>query len=209
MAASAKIGSSRRCTATPARFVPTSHGAPIARTFAVRRSATAASTRWSSAPTRSILLMNTTVGTPSRRRARNSSNVCDCTPSTAETTRTAPSRTPSTRSTSAMKSGCPGVSMRLIVTPSTTKDTTADLIVIPRWRSRASESVCVVPSSTRPMSSMTPAACSSRSVRVVLPASTCARIPKFNVANSRHVLQIGIKSLIDEHRRLAHHGPPR
>ena len=43
-------------------------------------------------------------------------------------------------------------------TPSTTNDTTADLIVIPRWRSSASESVCVVPSSTRPMSSMTPAA---------------------------------------------------
>jgi hypothetical protein len=35
-------------------------------------------------------------------------------------------------------------------------------------------------------------------VRVVLPASTCARIPKFNVANSRHVLQIGINSQIDE-----------
>jgi len=27
---------------------------------------------------------------------------------------------------------------------------------------------------------------------VVLPASTCARIPRFNVANSRHVLLIEV-----------------
>jgi hypothetical protein len=37
-------------------------------------------------------------------------------------------------------------------------DTTADLIVIPRCRSSASESVCVLPSSTLPIASMTPAA---------------------------------------------------
>jgi hypothetical protein len=57
-----------------------------------------------------------------------------------------------------MKSGWPGVSIRFTVTPSTTKDTTAARIVMPRRRSRASESVCVLPSSTRPSSSMTPAA---------------------------------------------------
>src|SRR5262245_22633936 len=59
------------------------------------------------------------------------------------------------------------------------KETTADLIVMPRCRSRARESVWVLPSSTLPISSITPAAKSSRSVRLVLPASTCARMPRF------------------------------
>jgi len=53
-----------------------------------------------------------------------------------------------------------------------TKDATADLMVIPRCRSRARESVWVLPASTLPISSMTPAAKSSRSVKLVLPAST-------------------------------------
>src|SRR5438034_8826487 len=44
--------------------------------------------------------------------------VCGCTPSTAEITSTAPSRTLKARSTSAMKSGWPGVSIRLTVTSS-------------------------------------------------------------------------------------------
>jgi hypothetical protein len=35
---------------------------------------------------------------------------------------------------------------------------------------------------------MTPAAKSSRSVKVVLPASTCATIPRFKVFIKRHVL---------------------
>ena len=109
-----------------------------------------------------------------------STRVWGCTPSTAETTSTAPSSTPSTRSTSAMKSGWPGVSIRLTVVSPTTNDTTADLMVMPRWRSRASESVWVLPASTLPTSSMTPAANSSRSVRLVLPASTWARIPRLS-----------------------------
>ena len=83
--------------------------------------------------------------------------VCGCTPSTADTTSTTPSSTLSARSTSATKSGWPGVSIKLTQVPSTVKDATADLIVIPRCRSSASESVCVVPSSTLPGSSITPA----------------------------------------------------
>jgi hypothetical protein len=67
--------------------------------------------------------------------------VCGSTPSTAEITSTAPSSTLKARSTSAMKSGWPGVSIRLTVTSSIANDTTADLIVIPRCRSSASESV--------------------------------------------------------------------
>ncbi len=57
---------------------------------------------------------------------------------------------------------------------------------------------------TLPISSMTTAVKSSRSVRLVLPASTCARIPKFNVRTTRHVLKIGGNSLLDEHERSAH-----
>ena len=73
---------------------------------------------------------------------------------------------------------------------------------MPRWRSSPSESVWVLPSSTLPISSMTPAAWSSRSVRVVLPASTCASIPKFNVRTARHVLRMRLGGL-DGHE-LAH-----
>ncbi|CAM5270687.1 hypothetical protein SALBM311S_12554 [Streptomyces alboniger] len=117
-----------------------------------------------------------------------STRVCAWTPSTAETTSTAPSRTPSTRSTSAMKSGCPGVSIRLTVTSSSAKETTADLMVIPRRRSSARVSVCVFPLSTLPISSITPTECSRRSVRLVLPASTWARIPRLSKCTKRHVL---------------------
>jgi hypothetical protein len=104
------------------------------------------------------LFTNISVGTLSRWSARISSTVCGCTPSTAEITSTAPSSTPRTRSTSAMKSGCPGVSIRFTVTSPIANDATADLIVIPRCRSSSSESVCVVPWSTRPIASITPAA---------------------------------------------------
>jgi hypothetical protein len=122
------------------------------------------------------LLTKISVGIRSRLSARISTWVCAWTPSTAETTSTAPSSTFSTRSTSAMKSGWPGVSIRLTVVSLIQNEATADLIVMPRWRSRARVSVWVLPSSTLPTSSITPAAYSSRSVRLVLPASTCARM---------------------------------
>src|SRR5262249_2933944 len=48
-------------------------------------------------------------------------------------------------------------------------------------RSMSIESVRVVPASTLPGSAMAPASNSSRSVRLVLPASTCARIPRLSV----------------------------
>jgi hypothetical protein len=142
----------------PAARVPSPEAEPIGTTAGDSRAAIARSTRSSPAPARSILFTNSSAGMRSRRSARIRTRVCGCTPSTAEITRTAPSRTLSTRSTSAMKSGWPGVSIRLTVTPPTANDTTADLMVIPRWRSSASESVCVVPASTLPISPMTPAA---------------------------------------------------
>jgi hypothetical protein len=55
-------------------------------------------------------LTKSTVGMRRRASARMSTTVWACTPSTAETTSTAPSSTLRDRSTSAMKSVCPGVS---------------------------------------------------------------------------------------------------
>src|SRR5712691_2386999 len=116
-----------------------------------------------------------------------------------------PPRATRSRHSSRLKSGWPGVSIRLTVTSSVATDTTADLIVMPRCCSSAGESVWVLPSSTLPTSSMTPAAYGSRSVRVVLPASTCARIPRLSVLPSkRHTLRIGHKGLLDGHERWAH-----
>ena len=138
--------------------VPSPVADPIGTIAGVSFSEISRSTRVQSAPPRSILLTKISVGMRSRCSVRISTRVCACTPSTAEITSTAPSSTLSTRSTSAMKSGWPGVSIRLTVTSSMTNDTTADLIVMPRCRSSASESVWVLPSSTLPISSMTPAA---------------------------------------------------
>ena len=156
----------------------------------------------SCAPRRSILLTKISVGMRSRRRARIRTRVCACTPSTADTTSTAPSSTPSTRSTSAMKSGWPGVSIRLTVTSPTANDTTADLIVMPRRRSSARVSVRVLPASTLPSSSMTPAAYSSRSVRLVLPASTWATIPRLSSCHAG-VMSSKVDGRVG-HQRLAH-----
>ena len=74
------------------------------------------------APARSILFTKISVRTPSRCSVRARMRVCGCTPSTADTTSTAPSSTFKTRSTSAMKSGWPGVSIRLTATSSMTND---------------------------------------------------------------------------------------
>ena len=183
---SAASSASSRSASTSAAAAP--NGSPIATTAGESFAAISSSTACGRALGRSILLTNSSVGTRSRCSARISTRVCACTPSTAETTSTAPSSTASTRSTSAMKSGWPGVSMRLTVRSPSSNETTADLIVMPRRRSSSSESVRVVPSSTLPGSSMTPAAWSSRSVRLVLPASTWARTPRFKVRTALHVL---------------------
>ena len=201
----AKVASAAPKRVKSAVRVPRSRTEPIATIAGDIRSEMLSRTRSYRAPRRSILFTKISVGTLSRCSARINTRVCGCTPSTAEITSTAPSSTFKTRSTSAMKSGWPGVSIRLTVTSSMANDTTADLIVMPRRCSSSSESVWVVPSSTLPISSMTPAAYSSRSVSVVLPASTCAKIPKLSVVRSkRHTLRIGHKGLLDGHERCAH-----
>ena len=141
------------------------------------------------APTRSILLMKISVGSRNARSVFISARVCGCTPSTADITSTAPSSTPSARSTSATKSLCPGVSMRLTWRSPTGNAATAERMVIPRRRSMSPVSVCVVPESTLPRRSITPVSNSRRSVRLVLPASTCARIPMLTVCIGWLVLE--------------------
>ena len=175
-----KAWSSGEYAVNPATLEPSPAAVPIGRTSGLSRRRTASSTASTSAPVRSILLMKTRVGTPSRCSARMRIRDCGCTPSTADSTSTAPSSTPRTRSTSAMKSGWPGVSMTLTSTSPSGNPTTAALIVMPRRRSSARLSVRVVPASTDPGRSMTPAWCRSRSVRVVLPASTWARMPRLS-----------------------------
>ena len=59
---------------------------------------------------------------------------CDCTPATAQSTSTAPSRTRSERSTSTVKSTWPGVSMMLILLSSHWTVVAAEVIVMPRSR---------------------------------------------------------------------------
>src|SRR3546814_3312158 len=63
------------------------------------------------APVRSILLTNARRGTLYLLAWRHTVSDCGCTPPTAHSTNTAPSSTRSERSTSIVKSTCPGVSM--------------------------------------------------------------------------------------------------
>src|ERR671928_514 len=66
---------------------------------------------------------------------------CGCTPATASNTATAPSSTRSERSTSAVKSTCPGVSMMLICMSFQEAVVAADVIVMPRSCSCSIQSI--------------------------------------------------------------------
>jgi hypothetical protein len=68
---------------------------------------------WKFAPTRSILLMNAMRGTPYLLAWRQTVSDWGWTPATPQNTAMAPSSTRSERSTSAVKSTWPGVSMML------------------------------------------------------------------------------------------------
>ncbi len=74
-----------------------------------------------------------------------------CTPATASKTATAPSRTRSERSTSAVKSTWPGVSMMLIRWSFQKQVVAAEVIVIPRSCSCSIQSMVAVPSWTSPI----------------------------------------------------------
>lgn len=159
----------------------------------VRIDSTAAS---SSAPARSILLTNARRGTPCRSACRHTVSLCGSTPATASKTATAPSRTRSERSTSSEKSTWPGVSIRLIRCPSQSQLTAAAKIVMPRSRSCGSKSVTVVPSWTSPRLWVAPVRNRNRSVTVVLPASTWARMPRLRTRSVRWVRTVSCLSLL-------------
>ena len=82
--------------------------------FAPRRSRIDCTAAKKFAPVRSILLMNAMRGTLYLSACRQTVSDCGWTPATESKTATAPSRTRRLRSTSTVKSTCPGVSMMLI-----------------------------------------------------------------------------------------------
>ncbi len=148
------------------------------------RSRIEATARSRSAPARSSLLTKAILGTPCRSACRQTDSLCGSTPATASNTATAPSSTRSERSTSSEKSTWPGVSIRLIRWPSQVQLTAAAKMVIPRSRSCGSKSVTVVPSWTSPRLWVLPVRYRIRSVTVVFPASTWARMPRLRTAVS-------------------------
>lgn len=97
--------------------------------------------------------------------------VCPSTPSTASINTTAPSTTRLALSTSMPKSTCPGVSIKLKVQSFHFTGILADWIVMPRSRSADKKSVVVLPVSTDPGAIRKDDACSTDSVKVVLPES--------------------------------------
>jgi hypothetical protein len=82
--------------------------------FAPSRSIIVSMALKKSAPVRSILLMNAIRGTAYLSACRQTVSDCGCTPATESNRATAPSSTRSDRSTSTVKSTCPGVSMMLM-----------------------------------------------------------------------------------------------
>ena len=85
-----------------------------------------------SAPVRSILLTKAILGTSYFSLWRQTCSVCGCTPPTAQNNATAPSSTRRLRSTSAVKSTWPGVSINEIWCSRHMADVAADVIVMPR-----------------------------------------------------------------------------
>ncbi len=104
-----------------------------------------------SAPMRSILLTKQMRGTRYLSAWRHTVSDCGSTPDTASNTAQAPSSTRSERSTSAVKSTWPGVSMMLILMSRHVQVVAADVIVIPRSCSCSIQSITAVPSCTSPI----------------------------------------------------------
>ena len=85
-----------------------------------------------SAPRRSILFTKAILGTAKCSDCRQTVSDCGSTPPTAQKTPTAPSSTRRERSTSMVKSTCPGVSMRLIIFSRHWQEVQAEVMVMPR-----------------------------------------------------------------------------
>ena len=113
------------------------------------------------APMRSSLFTYASRGTLYLVACRHTVSDCTSTPPLAQNTPTAPSSTRKLRSTSAVKSTWPGVSMMLMAMSlpawsCQSMDTAALLMVMPFCRSSGSKSVVVSPSSTSPTLCLVP-----------------------------------------------------
>ena len=100
---------------------------------------------------RSILLTKQMRGTRYLSACRHTVSDCGSTPDTASNTAQAPSSTRSERSTSAVKSTWPGVSMMLMRMSRQKQVVAADVIVMPRSCSCSIQSMTAVPSWTSPI----------------------------------------------------------
>ena len=109
-----------------------------------------------SAPALSILLMKQIRGTLYLSAWRHTVSDCGCTPCTASKHATAPSSTRRVRSTSAVKSTWPGVSMMLMRMPFQVQVVAAEVIVMPRSCSCSIQSMVAVPSCTSPIRCVMP-----------------------------------------------------
>ena len=107
--------------------------------------------RLKSAPMRSILLTKQMRGTRYLSAWRHTVSDCGSTPATESNTATAPSSTRSERSTSAVKSTWPGVSMMLMRCSRQKQVVAADVMVMPRSCSCSIQSMTAVPSWTSPI----------------------------------------------------------
>ena len=107
--------------------------------------------RQKSAPVRSSLLMKQKRGTPYRSAWRQTVSDCGSTPATPSNTTTAPSSTRRLRSTSTVKSTCPGVSMMLMRWSPQNAVVAAAVMVMPRSCSWGIQSIVAAPSCTSPI----------------------------------------------------------
>jgi hypothetical protein len=107
----------------------------------------------------------------------------------------APSSTRMERSTSIVKSTCPGVSMMLMRVSCQKHCVTAEVMVMPRSRSCSIQSIWAAPSWVSPTLWMRPVKNRMRSVSVVLPASMWAAMPMLRVLPRSVLVAIVIRFL--------------
>ena len=143
----------RMCTrsTTPRKPLSAPMGSWTTAGTASRRSLIISTERVKSAPIRSILLTKQIRGTSYLLACLQTVSVWGSTPATASNTATAPSRTRRDRSTSTVKSTCPGVSMMLITVSRQLQVVAAEVMVMPRSCSWIIQSMVAAPSWTSPI----------------------------------------------------------
>ena len=115
------------------------------------RSSIISTSRQKSAPVRSSLLMKQIRGTRYLSAWRQTVSDWGSTPATPSNTTTAPSSTRRLRSTSTVKSTCPGVSMMLMRWSPQNAVVAAAVMVMPRSCSWGIQSIVAAPSCTSPI----------------------------------------------------------